>query len=50
MSLVVNAFAVPNPASDSNNLGGWVLNDKFSDEFDGTQLDNKWFVQGTNDP
>ncbi len=37
------------PVSDPNNVGGWVLNERFSDEFNGTELDrNKWIVQGEN--
>ncbi|WNJ20570.1 family 16 glycosylhydrolase [Pontibacter sp. G13] len=35
------------PASDPQNLGGWVLNEALSDEFEGTELDpEKWFVEG----
>ena len=35
------------PASDPNNTGGWVLNERFSDEFNGAELDRgKWIVQG----
>ena len=35
------------PASDPNNAGGWVLNERFSDEFNGAELDrDKWIVQG----
>ena len=35
------------PASDPNNTGGWVLNERFSDEFSGAELDrDKWIVQG----
>lgn len=38
------------PASDLNNKGNWVLNEDFSDEFEGTSLDKeKWFVEGQND-
>ena len=37
------------PASDPQNLGGWVLNEEISDEFEGTELDtNKWFIEGQN--
>ena len=35
------------PASDPSNSGGWILNMRFSDEFDGDELDrDKWIVQG----
>ncbi len=35
------------PLSDPNNTGGWVLNERFSDEFNGSELDrDKWIVQG----
>ncbi len=35
------------PASDPNNAGGWILNERFSDEFNGAELDrDKWIVQG----
>ena len=35
------------PASDPNNSGGWILNERFSDEFNGAELDrDKWIVQG----
>ena len=35
------------PASDPNNAGGWILNERFSDEFNGKELDrSKWIVQG----
>lgn len=35
------------PASDPSNVGGWVLNEEVSDEFDGDRLDaNKWFIEG----
>ncbi len=37
------------PASDPNNLDGWVLNLDISDEFERKTLDDsKWFVQGKN--
>ena len=37
------------PASDPNNIGGWVLNNTISDEFEGSSLDtNKWFIEGQN--
>ncbi len=37
------------PASDPYNLGGWVLNEELSDEFEGTEIDStKWFVEGQN--
>ena len=37
------------PFSDSDNSGGWVLNEALSDEFEGTELDtNKWFIEGQN--
>ena len=39
--------AGPMPASDPNNSGGWILNERFSDEFNGAELDrDKWIVQG----
>ena len=39
----------PNPASDPNNSGGWVLNEEISDEFIGKALDrDKWFIEGQN--
>ena len=35
------------PLSDPNNSGGWILNERFSDEFEGAELDrDKWIVQG----
>ena len=35
------------PASDPSNSGGWILNERFSDEFNGDELDrDKWIVQG----
>lgn len=35
------------PASDPSNADGWILNEDFSDEFEGTNLDKeKWFVEG----
>ena len=35
------------PASDPNNSGGWILNEHFTDEFNGDELDrDKWIVQG----
>ena len=37
------------PASDPENMGGWVLNEELSDEFVGDELDrNKWFIEGEN--
>ena len=37
------------PFSDQANLGGWVLNEELSDEFEGTKIDTtKWFVEGQN--
>lgn len=37
------------PASDPDNMGGWVLNNTISDEFEGSSLDtNKWFIEGQN--
>lgn len=47
MQLAANA---QNPYSDSKNVGGWVLNEDISDEFEGTEVDeDKWHFQGTND-
>ena len=44
-----NSKDQPNPASDPNNEGGWVLNEAISDEFEGTELDkDKWFIEGQN--
>ena len=44
---VPTSSITPNPMSDPQNLGGWVLNERVSDEFNGTDLDrNKWIVQG----
>jgi len=37
------------PLSDPANSGGWILNEKVSDEFNGTELDrSRWIVQGEN--
>ncbi|MGB5420053.1 family 16 glycosylhydrolase [Algibacter sp.] len=37
------------PMSDQSNMGGWVLNNEVSDEFDSAVLDeNKWLIQGKN--
>jgi len=37
------------PASDPQNMEGWVLNKEVSDEFEAGELDrNKWFVEGEN--
>ncbi|UMB54066.1 family 16 glycosylhydrolase [Lutibacter sp. A64] len=37
------------PFSDSENKGGWVLNEEISDEFEGASIDTtKWFVEGLN--
>lgn len=37
------------PASDVDNTGGWTLNEKVSDEFNGTALDKtKWWILGEN--
>lgn len=37
------------PYSDLENIGGWVLNEDISDEFEGTTIDTtKWFVEGQN--
>ncbi|MGJ8680696.1 family 16 glycosylhydrolase [Paraglaciecola sp.] len=39
----------PNPLSDPENSGTWLLNPDVSDEFDGDEIDTlKWFIQGTN--
>lgn len=44
--------SIPNavyPLSDPTNTGGWVLNERLSDEFNGERLDtDKWYVEGTN--
>jgi beta-glucanase (GH16 family) len=38
-----------NPFSDPNNEGNWVLTNKVSDEFEGTDLNEaKWLIQGKN--
>jgi beta-glucanase (GH16 family) len=43
------AFAQPLPYSDPNNIGGWVLNEAVSDEFEGNSLaPDKWFIEGQN--
>ena len=37
------------PDSDKTNEGGWILNEDFSDEFEGPELDDsKWYVTGTD--
>lgn len=42
-----NPLVNPNPASDSTNRGGWVLQNELSDEFNLGEIDeSKWFVQG----
>ena len=37
------------PASDPTGVGGWILNEEMSDEFETRELDrSKWLVQGTD--
>lgn len=41
------AHAQQYPVSDSQNAGGWILNENLSDEFNGTELDKtKWWILG----